>query len=209
MLAAIERSGMSATPTTADNQTRERIIRAARGLFLERGSDGAAMSELAKRSGVTTPALYWHFASKTQLCEAVLDRDYRDFLKELTERTVGGTPEQQLRAFVATYVELQIRDREGWFNAGYMQLHDKVSDSARAEINVMTTSVIDTLKRILREGHESGDFSIPDLTLATYALMTACEYVYVWYKPGGRLSPQQVGAVYADLALNVVKPASP
>jgi AcrR family transcriptional regulator len=197
---------MSASPTTVDNETRERIIRGARGLFLERGYDGAAMSQVAKRSGVTTPALYWHFASKVELCEAVLDRDYRDFLEELDQRVVGDTPLERLRAFTSTYVELQIRDRDVSFNVGYMHMHDKVSDAARAAIKKLSRSIIDRLKLILRQGRDSGEFSIADLTLATYALITMCEYVYVWYKPGGRLSPQQVGELYAALAVNLVKP---
>jgi AcrR family transcriptional regulator len=199
---------MSARPTTAENETRERIIREARRLFLERGYDAAAMSQLAKRSGVTTPALYWHFASKAELCAAVLDRDYRNFLDELTERTTGGTPERRLRAFVATYVDLQIRDREGWTNVGYSQLHEKVSDAVRAVIKDLTVAIIDRLRQILREGRDAGAFHVPDLTLATYSLITMCEYVYVWYRPGGRLSPQQVGEIYADLAANLVRPTS-
>jgi AcrR family transcriptional regulator len=198
---------MTATPTT-ESTTRERIIREARRLFLERGYDGAAMSQLAKRAGVTTPALYWHFASKAELCAAVLDRDYRNFLDELSERTTRGTHEQRLRAFVATYVELQIRDREGWASVGYSQLHEKVSEAARTSLQRVVVAVVEMLKDILRGGQESGEFSISDLTLATYALLTMCEYVYVWYRPGGRLSARDVAAIYADLSANLVRPVT-
>ncbi len=164
------------------------------------------MSELAKRAGVTTPALYWHFASKQQLCEVILETDYRDFMRELRERTSGTTPEERLRSFTAAYVELQLRDRELTFSAGYGQLHENVSDEAQAAIKSATTEIVDALKRILRDGQDSGDFSIPDLSLTTMALITMSEYVYVWFKPDGRLSPEQLGALYADLAINAVKP---
>jgi AcrR family transcriptional regulator len=199
---------MSPAATGTANETRARILREARALFLERGYDGAAMSQLAKRSGVTTPALYWHFASKSDLCAAVLDRDYRNFLAQLHHRTATGSPDERLRAFATTYIELQIGDWEGAFIAGYTQLDEKVSEAAREAIKLMTIEIIDTLKRILRDGRETGAFAVPDLTLAAYALITMCEYVYVWYRPGGRLTPREIGEIYGELAANLVRPVT-
>ena len=200
---------MTPAVTTTASETRERILREARALFLERGYDGAAMSQLAKRSGVTTPALYWHFASKSDLCAAVLERDYGNFLVQLHDRTATGSPDERLRAFATTYIELQIGDWEGAFTAGYTQLHEKVSEAARAAIKDTTIEIINTLKGILRDGRELGIFAVPDLTLIAYALITMCEYVYVWYRPGGRLTPREIGVIYGELAANLVRPATP
>lgn len=189
-----------------DNETRERIVREARALFLERGYDGATMSELAKRSGVTTPALYWHFESKAELGAECLYRDFGRFVAELTERSVGSTPITRLRGYVAAYVESQIRDRDLESSVGYTQVRHRVSPEASATVKEYEIQTVELLKRILQAGQASGDFRIPDLTLTTFALVTMCEYVYTWFRPDGRLSPAEVGDLYADMALNLVQP---
>ncbi|HEU4655914.1 MAG TPA: TetR/AcrR family transcriptional regulator [Capillimicrobium sp.] len=62
---------------TADER-RELIERAATELFAERGYQGAGMSEIARRAGVSVPVVYDHFASKEDLYRRLLERHYAD-----------------------------------------------------------------------------------------------------------------------------------
>ena len=55
---------------------RELIERAATELFATRGYRGASMDEIARRSGVTPPVVYDHFASKADLYRQLVDRHY-------------------------------------------------------------------------------------------------------------------------------------
>ncbi|MBJ7329423.1 MAG: TetR/AcrR family transcriptional regulator [Solirubrobacteraceae bacterium] len=92
-------------------ERREVIELAATDVFTERGYHGAAMDEIARRSGVSTPVVYDHFASKLALHQRLLERT-RDQLLEMWKKNLGGdgTLEQQIaRAFTA------------W--AGYVQSH--------------------------------------------------------------------------------------
>ncbi len=52
--------------------TRERILSAARELFVERGYDGTTIRQIAARSGLTDPAIHYHFSNKQHIFEAVL-----------------------------------------------------------------------------------------------------------------------------------------
>jgi AcrR family transcriptional regulator len=47
--------------------TRARLLAIARGVFAERGYEVATNKEIAEAAGVTTAALYYHFASKRDL----------------------------------------------------------------------------------------------------------------------------------------------
>jgi AcrR family transcriptional regulator len=53
-------------------RTRQAILVAAAEVFDEVGYEAATISEILKRSGVTKGALYFHFASKDELAQAVL-----------------------------------------------------------------------------------------------------------------------------------------
>jgi TetR/AcrR family transcriptional regulator len=67
----------------ADFTTKERILAAAESLFAERGFDGAAVRDIAARSGLNGASLYNHFPSKQALYEAVLERGIQPLLEEL------------------------------------------------------------------------------------------------------------------------------
>ncbi len=51
--------------------TRDRIVATALRLFSERGTSGVSMRELADAAEVTVPGVYYHFASKAELIQAV------------------------------------------------------------------------------------------------------------------------------------------
>lgn len=68
---------------------REVIERAAADVFAERGYHGASIDEICRRSGVTAPVLYDHFASKLALHRRLLERT-RDELLQLWGEHLGG-----------------------------------------------------------------------------------------------------------------------
>lgn len=88
---------------------REVIELAAMDVFAERGYHGAAMDEIARRSGVTPPVVYDHFESKPALHRRLLERTRDELLAMWREKLDGdGTLEQQIaQAFDAwsRYVE--------------------------------------------------------------------------------------------------------
>ena len=57
---------------------REVIADAASELFAERGYRGASVDEIARRSGVTPPVVYEHFASKRELYRELLERHFAE-----------------------------------------------------------------------------------------------------------------------------------
>ena len=86
-------------------QTRDRIVRTALRLFSERGTSGVSMRELADAAEVTVPGVYYHFASKAELIQAVyqargLGQGLDDDLGPLRSRSVEARMiEQAAREF--------------------------------------------------------------------------------------------------------------
>lgn len=66
----------------ADNEidTEERILEAARAVFLTRGTAGARMREIAEEAGVNQALLHYYFRTKDALAEAVFRRAARQLL---------------------------------------------------------------------------------------------------------------------------------
>ena len=93
---------------SAGADTRQRIEQAALELFLVRGYVGTPVRVIAKAAHVTTPALYWHYKSKDELCASILTRVYREFDELLRAAVKDGSPEEQLRAYVEASVSLNL-----------------------------------------------------------------------------------------------------
>lgn len=55
-------------------ETRNRILDAAEHMFGERGVSRTSLEDIADAAGVTRGAIYWHFANKNELFEAMADR---------------------------------------------------------------------------------------------------------------------------------------
>jgi AcrR family transcriptional regulator len=85
----MKRTRLSAT------ERREVIERAATEVFAERGYRGAAMDEIARRSGVTPPVLYDHFDSKLDLHRRLLERTRDELLAMWREELSGDEPAEQ------------------------------------------------------------------------------------------------------------------
>jgi AcrR family transcriptional regulator len=75
----------SAGPSPA---TRDRIVETALRLFSEKGTSAVSMRELADATGVTVPGIYYHFASKADLIQAVYHAARGATSDDATEATV-------------------------------------------------------------------------------------------------------------------------
>ena len=88
---------------------RELIEQAATQVFAEHGYAGASIDEIARRSGVTPPVVYDHFASKLDLFTRLLERTREELLAMWVRELAGaeGTEARMRRAFGAwaAYVE--------------------------------------------------------------------------------------------------------
>ena len=77
-------------------ERREQLIEIGRGLFAERGFDGASIEEVASRAGVSKPVVYEHFGGKEGLYAVVVDREVRRLLGMMQEALTGGQPRMLL-----------------------------------------------------------------------------------------------------------------
>ena len=64
-------------------ETRERLLRAAADAFAERGYDGTRVADIAAAAGVSSGAMYAHFASKADLLAGALRTHGRRLLADL------------------------------------------------------------------------------------------------------------------------------
>lgn len=84
-------------------QTRERILDAAEIEMEARGVSQTSLDRIARRADVTRGAIYWHFADKSALLEAMISRTkmpLRDLRQCLSQHIPGDEPLRLLREMI-------------------------------------------------------------------------------------------------------------
>jgi AcrR family transcriptional regulator len=93
-------------PVRAKLSSRERIIRAARKAFAERGHDGVSMSEIAQMAGVKKALIYYYFPSKEDLFYEV----WQYSIDELEDHVFSETSDEnvyvsKLKRILRSYID--------------------------------------------------------------------------------------------------------
>src|ERR1044072_8066439 len=104
--AAAERHG------DRDEAVRRRIVRAAAEIYREHGYERAGMNDIARRLGMTAPALYWYFRSKEDIFVRFLEHTIADLIEFVRSFVHSTDPRQRLWEFVYAYVLWQLQQRE-------------------------------------------------------------------------------------------------
>src|SRR5688572_26225351 len=87
--------------------TRSSILDAAELCFLKKGVARTTLDDIAAQAGHTRGAVYWHFANKLEVFEAVMERVESPFISQLDQIASSNSdqPLQRLRQFHITVFE--------------------------------------------------------------------------------------------------------
>ena len=95
----------------ADISTEQRIVRAAREVFMTRGFDGARMQQIADEAGINKALLHYYFRSKQQLFEVVFTETLGKFQQAFIRILSSEQPLiEKIRSMVAEDIEILIEN---------------------------------------------------------------------------------------------------
>jgi TetR/AcrR family transcriptional regulator, acrAB operon repressor len=75
--------------------TRQRIINAAREVFLENGVSRTSLEKIASHAGVTRGAVYWHFANKAELFHAMREQVFLPLIDRMDDLSLESHSESK------------------------------------------------------------------------------------------------------------------
>lgn len=90
-------------------EIREKILEAARALFVERGVDATTMREIAKRIDYTPTAIYHHFQDKEAVIYELCRRDFTELAQLFMRIGRIEDPIERLRRIGHAYCEFGLR----------------------------------------------------------------------------------------------------
>ena len=171
------------------SDTATRILDSAEGFVQARGYNGFSYADVAAELGLTKASLHYHFAGKTELGTALIDRyteRFSDALEDIESR-VSDAP-AKLDAYAALYGEV-LRDHRmclcGMLAAEYATLPQAIKERL--------TSFFDRneawLERVLEQGRADGSLRLNAPSAETAQLIvSALEGAMLVARPYGELN---------------------
>jgi AcrR family transcriptional regulator len=196
-------TGRQRAATAGTDVQRERILQAAARLFAAQGYANTTMAQIVRALDATKPFVYYYFRDKQEIFETLswqpavdcftsLDfaegdpRPAVEKVKEGIERLIRATVAHHPCAFFP-YREPQV------YRAEYIAAQKKLAHH-----------FYDRLCPLLEEARRDGDLDFRETKLTALAALSLPGFLYSWYRPEGRLAPDEVVAELAQLAWRVL-----
>ena len=191
--------------TRQDRPTRQaQIFETAARLFCEKGFDKASMGDISAALGLTKAGLYHHIRSKEELLYEIMSYGMDLFEQKVLNRVMTiDDPLDRIRATLRGHVLLVTRDRPKEIT---VILHESnaLKGRYRDRINARKKRYVKFLEKTFRELQKSGAARHIDPSVAAFAMLGMINWIYQWYRPGGRLDENALAETLTDQFLGGV-----
>lgn len=164
------------------------------------------MQDIADACGLTKAGLYHHVATKEALLIAIMEYGM-DLFEEVVLARVEhiADPLERLRRTMANNIELVLTDSSKEVTI-ILHEHQTLTGDAQKTINGRKKRYVRFLEDSFKQAMSRGQIRKVDPTLASFSFLGSVLWTYKWYRPDGRLSPQQLSEGTIDLFFNGLMP---
>lgn len=93
------------------DNTEDKILEAAKTVFIQKGMDGSRMQEIADEAGINKALLHYYFRTKQKLFEAIFNKVFKQIFPNLEAFISSDLPiEEKLGTFIDRYISLLLKN---------------------------------------------------------------------------------------------------
>jgi AcrR family transcriptional regulator len=196
---------MARTRASDFEEKQHGLLVSAAAVFAEQGMEKASMAQIASHSGVSKALLYHYYPSKDVLIFAIIHSHLVDLEASIAAAVDPALPaEEQLRVLVGVVLEKY----RGADDAHRVQLigTDALTDEQRGEIRDVERQIVRHFSTVLRRINPELDRpERPLLMPVTMSLFGMMNWVYMWFRDGGRITREDYAEVATTLTLEGIK----
>jgi TetR/AcrR family transcriptional repressor of nem operon len=194
---------MAVTQAQASTGTAQRILDVAEELVQSRGYNGFSYADIAGELSITKASLHYHFASKAELGEALIERYSARFLQALERiASTSSGANAKLEAYASLYADVLRGDRMclcGMLAAEYRTLPERMNGSVIRFFDHNLT----WLAGVLAEGQSDGELSLAGSPAdAAQTILSALQGAMLVARPYRDLARFQAAAAHTLASLN-------
>ena len=193
------------TPSAPTHSRKTQIEHTATALFRARGYAATSMRELATALGLEAGSLYSHIKSKEEILHRVCFGLAAEFFANFAQATADSsvTVATQLRQAIESHVRVLTRDSAA--SAVFLHEWRHLSEPARAEFLALRDRYEAGFRTLITQGVAAGQLHTPDAAFAALTLLASLNWLPSWYRPEGKLSPDEIAHRLAEQLLTGIR----
>lgn len=203
MIAASQKEQQMARPRAENyDDKKQLILDQAAQLFSQKGFAGTSIATIAKLCNTSKALIYHYFQSKETLLFDML-HSHCSLLLATAHDTIRreGSPEQKLCTLLDLFMDIYVSSRD----KHVVLLNDIHWLSAEQQ-----TEIRDLQRQVVRVFRDLITQIRPDLEEKTrlalsMSVLGSLNWTYIWFKPGGELTPKTFAAIIATNFLSGIK----
>lgn len=178
----------------------EQILAEAVRIFRQKGYHATSMQNIADAVGLQKASLYHYIPSKQALLSKIFERSIGALTQQLEAiHASNDSPPNKLRRAIESHV-LALCEQLDTYTV-YLSERRALTNRYHARVRAEGEKHARLIERILEEGIARRQFRAMDAKMVALAILGMCNWVYQWYSPEGRLTPQEIAKIFADLVL--------
>lgn len=193
----------SQTKVAEDTSRSDDFVRSASALFAKRGFDRTSVREIAQTLGVASGTLFYHFQTKEDLLEAIIQKGIRDGYSRAAE-ALGDASAGPLARFVAlasAHIEV-VHGELRFVHHVWIREWDRLGSKARERMRPAAHKYRDLLDRVLADLQDAGHLRA-NPTMTRHLMLPALNWTTSWTRVTTRAARRELARNFCAACLNL------
>ena len=173
-------------------------------LLYKKGYFATSISDIARAAGIQKSSIYYHYSNKEDILFDILKTTASDINESIDKCLTGvKSAEESLRIAIQNHIFFHI-DRQKEAIISDSEVRGLTIDNYKTIIQ-KRDEYDRKIQSIIKMGIDEGIFLDMDFKILSYAIITMCTAVCMWFNLQGRLSKEETAKIYTDFILNGLK----
>ncbi|MBN6189117.1 TetR family transcriptional regulator [Aneurinibacillus sp. BA2021] len=185
---------------------KDKILQQSIALFEKKGFSETSIQDIVAALGVTKGTFYYYFTSKEQILMQI-HLQYIDTILE-KQRQIMDHPDKtwQEKLFDVVHMLIHQIEPQGASARIFFRELININGAFLDEILAKRDQFRFHLQYLIEQGIKQGEFR-DDLPadMMTFAVLGACNWSYMWFKPDGPLPDSAVARTFVEIFLHGIK----
>jgi len=179
---------------------RGKILDTAGYFFWQKGYIATSIDDIAKAAKMNKASIYYYFKNKAAILHELGTMNMQAMIDQvLPIANSDMPPEEKLRLFIIKHIQLLLLNLNHT-GIGYKERKHLPPKLFQIYIK-MRDEYEGIFRRILEEGIQEGSLECTDAKVASLLIMGLLNSTLQWYRPEGRLSPDDIACeIYAFIS---------
>lgn len=190
--------------STVKKSRKVQIEEKATTLFREKGYAATSMRDLAQMLGIEAASLYSHIKSKEEILQKICFRMADNFFEAWKEvETEESSYAAKMQRAAVAYVKVITENTDA--SAVFFNEWRHLSEPHLSKFLSLKDDYEGRFIDIIEKGMAAGEFQKVDSKFMMLAILSSLNWTHNWYRPDGKLTPEDVANKLSNLILNGLK----